>query len=113
MVNPNSGQKLEEMRVDNKGFPCYVKHPDISFWEAVGHREGSSNGRSLWPVSHARVGGLWESPEEYQAAWNAESSCDPEDAVNQRPRQYTDQSTPWGRSVGGRAASPRHHSRRR
>ena len=34
LVNPNSGRKLEEMRVNNKGFPCYIKHPDASFWEA-------------------------------------------------------------------------------
>jgi len=113
LVNPNSGRKLEEMRVNNKGFPCYVKHPDVSFWEAVGHREGSSNGRSLWPVSQTRVGWLWESPQEYEALWNDDSYCDPQDAVNQKPARFTDQSKTWGRSVGGRAASPRQHSRHR
>ena len=28
LVNPNSGVKLAEMRVNNAAFPCYVKHPD-------------------------------------------------------------------------------------
>ena len=113
LVNPNSGQQLAHMRFSSPGFPCYLRHPDVSFWEAVGHREGSSNGRSLWPVSQTRTGGVWESCEEYESAWNDDCYCDAQDAMNQKPVRYTDQSKPWGRSTGGRAASPRQHSRRR
>ena len=112
MVNPNSGCKLAEMRANDAAFPCYIKHPDVSFWEAVGHLEGASNGRRIRPVSNTRTGGLWESPAEYQDAWGSDCYCDPEDAVNQNPRQYSDQSRAWGRSTGGRAASPRQQSRR-
>ena len=110
LVNPNSGTHLLHMREYNRTFQSYLQHPDVSFWDAVGHHEGSSNGRRLWPGA-PRVGGVWASREEYERAWNDNCYCDPEDAVNQRPVVYTDRSRSAGR--GGRASSPRQASRHR
>ena len=107
MVNPNSGNKLAGMRVNNTEFPCYLKHPDVSFWEAVGHHEGQSNRKKIWPVSLTRAGGVWKDPEEYHEAWGSDIFCYPEDAMNKNPRQFTEQSRAWSRAQGGRASSPR------
>ena len=111
LVNPNTGKHLVHMRRNNAAFPCYLRHPDVSFWDAVGHNEGSSNGRGIWPQSVTRVGGVWATRQEYEEAWNDDSYCDPQDAMNQRPIRYTDRSRSTGR--GGRASSPRQQSRHR
>ena len=108
LVNPNSGNHLVNMRKHNRAFQSYLQHPDVSFWDAVGHHEGSSNGRRLWPGA-PRVGGVWASREEYDRAWNDDRYCDADDAVNQRPIMHTDRSRSGGR--GGRASSPRQASR--
>ena len=87
LINPNTGVKLDEMRVHNRAFGCYVKHADISFWEAVGHREGSSNGRKIWPESDCLVGGLWSNHEEYSTAWESTEFVDADDEAHRRPVQ--------------------------
>jgi len=107
MVNPNTGHKLAEMRVNNPEFPCYLKHPDISFWEAVGHYEGQTNRKMNWPASLTRAGGCWKDPEEYHEAWGSDVYCYPEDAMNQAPRQFTEEPRARSQAPGGRASSPR------
>jgi len=111
LVNPNSGKHLLLMREHTRGFQSYLQHPDVSFWDAVGHEEGWSNARKLWPPGVTRVGGVWASRAEYNDAWNDTDYFDPDDAVNQRPVLHTDRSRSSGR--GGRASSPRQVSRHR
>ena len=116
LVNPDTGKHLLNTRKNNRSFPCYLKHPDVSFWDAVGHHEGSSNGRRLWPESVTRVGGVWASREEYRQAWDDRCYCDAEDAVNQRPIVFTDRSrsaSRGGRASSQRQPSPRQSSRHR
>ena len=62
---------------------------------------------ALFSDSSTRAGGLWKNTEEYNEAWGWDVYCDAEDAVNQNPRRFSDQSRAWGRAAGGRAASPR------
>ena len=107
MVNPNSGHKLAEMRGRNREFPCYLKHPDVSFWEAVGHYEGETNRKMNWPRSLTRVCGCWKDLEEYQEAWGSDLYSYPQDAVNQAPRVYTEEPRNRSQAPGGRASSPR------
>ena len=115
LVNPNSGKHLVNMRKIDKNFPCYLQHPDVSFWAAVGHHEGSSNARRLWP-SAPMVGGVWESREEYERAWTDHSYCDKEDYLKQtpvkpRPPSRRGRSRSTGR--GSKASSSRQTSRHR
>ena len=111
LVNPDSGHKLWELRKHNNAFPSYLRWPDISFWDAVGHYEGRSNARGLWPRSQTRAGGVWSNRAEYDAAWNDSCYFDPADSVNRRTSHYTADRSRSSR--GGRASSPRHSSRHR
>ena len=41
MVNPHSGHELSDKRAHDRSYPCYLRHPDLSFWEAAGfHTKG-------------------------------------------------------------------------
>ena len=96
-----------EMRSRDRSFPCYLRHPDVSFWEAVGHYEGDANRKMNWPRSLTRVGGCWKDHAEFQEAWSSDTYCDTEDAVNQAPRFYTEAPRDRSQTPGGRASSPR------
>ena len=111
LVNPNTGKHLSSMREYDRTFASYLQHPDVSFWDAVGHEEGGSNARKLWPPGNTRVGGVWASRQEYDDAWNDSRYCDAEDATNQMPATFTDRSRSSGRS--DRALSARQASRHR
>ena len=64
LVNPNTGKHLSHMREHNRTFASYLQHPDVSFWEAVGHYEGETNRKMNWPRSLTRVCGCWKDLEE-------------------------------------------------
>ena len=72
------------MRKRDKDIPCHIRHPDVSFWAAVGHHDGSSNARKLWPNT-PEVGGVWKSREEYDKAWTDHAYSDREDYMKQTP----------------------------
>ena len=110
MVNPNSGHELANMRSRDRSCPCYLRHPDVSIWEAVGFYEGVTNMVKELPAL-MRVRGCWKDENEFEEAWGSDAFCDVADAVNQAPRQYTEPTGGRGRQAGGRASSPRQQRR--
>ena len=42
LVNPNSGYEVLNMRRHDSMFPCYLRAPDRTFWEAAGFHDSAT-----------------------------------------------------------------------